>query len=94
MTGAAAGPAAAPGRLKSGRKDALTVISWDTATPWCVAAVTRFEAGGALALAEFSGREDLSHSRLLPPLMKSLLHEAGLKAGELDLAAVGRGPGS
>jgi tRNA threonylcarbamoyladenosine biosynthesis protein TsaB len=72
----------------------LTVISWDPATPWCVAAVTRFEAGRALALAEFSGREDVTHSRLLPPLMKSLLHEAGLKAGELDLAAVGRGPGS
>lgn len=73
----------------------LTVMAWDTATPWCVVALERFEAdGSSVSLGRFENREAGTHSRILPSTVAGLLQEAGLSAADLDLIAVGRGPGS
>lgn len=70
----------------------LTVLAWDTATPWCTAALVRFDQSG-LTINEALNDSGL-HSQLLPPLVARLLAEAGLTPAQLDLVAVGRGPGS
>lgn len=70
----------------------LTVLAWDTATPWCAAALVRFDSRG-LRAEEFLSDKGL-HSQLLPPQAARLMEKAGLRPADLDLLAVGRGPGS
>lgn len=73
----------------------LTVMAWDTATPWCVAALVRFETdGSSVPLGRFESREAGTHSQILPATVEGLLKGAGLSPADLDLIAVGRGPGS
>lgn len=71
----------------------LTVMAWDTATPWCSAALIKTSENGFELLAEFKS-DDGRHSRILPPQVKSMLGDNGLTPADLDLLAVGRGPGS
>ncbi len=71
----------------------LTVMAWDTATPWCTLALVRFTDQGMTVLSEFS-RAEGPHSQTLPPLVAQMLQDAGQAPADLDLVAVGRGPGS
>ncbi len=73
----------------------LTVMAWDTATTFTCAAIVRFTAGGAFeTLAGFELEGGPSHSQILPPQAAALLQGASLTPADLDLVAVGRGPGS
>lgn len=73
----------------------LTVMAWDTATPWCVVGLERFEADGRRSrLGCYQSQEAGTHSQTLPGAAAALLQEAGLMPADLDLLAVGRGPGS
>lgn len=72
----------------------LTVMAWDTATDWCAVVLESFEAGGPVSLGRFASNDSGTHSQVLPGAVEGLLKEAGLKPGDLDLLAVGRGPGS
>jgi tRNA threonylcarbamoyladenosine biosynthesis protein TsaB len=74
-------------------KKPFLVMAWDTATPWCAAALVSFEEERETVLAEFQGAEG-PHSRILPPQVARMLEGAGLAPADLDLLAVGRGPGS
>lgn len=69
------------------------VMAWDTATPWCTAALVRFEDDRETVLDEFQAALG-PHSQILPPRTARMLEEAGLAPADLDLLAVGRGPGS
>lgn len=70
----------------------LTVLAWDTATPWCSAALVLFDRWG-LKTDEFLSDKG-PHSQILPPQMALMLEKTCLKPTDLDLLAVGRGPGS
>ena len=70
----------------------LTVLAWDTATPWCAVALVLFDRFG-LKTDEFVGDKG-PHSQILPPQAALMLEKASLKPADLDLLAVGRGPGS
>ena len=71
------------------------ILAFDTATPWCAAALKRYPAGGAPPelVGSFLSDEG-TQSRLLPTVVKGLLDQAGLTLNDLSLLAVGRGPGS
>ena len=71
----------------------LKVMAWDTATPYCTAALLSFEDQGFEVLAEFQSESGV-HSQVLPPQLELMLKENRLKAADLDLLVVGRGPGS
>ena len=71
----------------------LMVMAWDTATPWCTAALAKISGNGVETLAEFKS-DDGRHSKLLPPQVESMLKSNNLAPADLDLLAVGRGPGS
>lgn len=72
----------------------ILIMAWDTATPLCTIALAKVgEDGKAEVLGEFQSYEGM-HSRILPPEAARLLDGAGLAAKDLDLLAVGRGPGS
>lgn len=74
---------------------ALNVMAWDTATTCTCAAIVRVAKDGAFtALAEFAREGGPSHSQILPPQLEALLKSVGLRAHDLDLLAIGRGPGS
>ncbi|MDR1546781.1 MAG: tRNA (adenosine(37)-N6)-threonylcarbamoyltransferase complex dimerization subunit type 1 TsaB, partial [Deltaproteobacteria bacterium] len=71
------------------------VLAWDTATPQTTAALV--EIGPELAFRILSARlgdGSESHSAFLPPQVAEILQEAGRRPQEIDLVAVGRGPGS
>ncbi|UQZ88748.1 tRNA (adenosine(37)-N6)-threonylcarbamoyltransferase complex dimerization subunit type 1 TsaB [Deltaproteobacteria bacterium Smac51] len=73
----------------------VTVMAWDTATAWTSAAIVRVGEDGSFdILVEFELEGGPSHSQILPPQIEALLKSAGLSPVELDLLAVGRGPGS
>ena len=73
----------------------LTVMAWDTATNWCAVSLDRFETdGSSISLGRFTSSEAGTHSQILPGAVAGILKEASLTAGDLDLLAVGRGPGS
>lgn len=73
----------------------LTIMAWDTATPWCVVSLERFEAdGSSTSLGRFESREASTHTQILPATVDGMLKKAGLAPTDLDLVAVGRGPGS
>ncbi len=71
----------------------LTVMAWDTATPTCTIALVRQSQKGFEILADFQSESGV-HSQVLPPQTDQILREAGLTPADLDLLAVGRGPGS
>ncbi len=70
-----------------------TALAWDTASPHCSIALVQQSAESCEVLAEFTSDSGLS-SQVLPPQAARLLKEAGLTWAEVDLLAVGRGPGS
>ena len=70
----------------------LTVLAWDTATPWCTAALVLFDRWG-LKTDEFVSDRG-PHSQILPPQVALMLEKACLNPVDPDLLAVGRGPGS
>lgn len=71
-----------------------TIMAWDTSSPWCSLALVRYEAAGEPAvLGEFLSDEG-TQSQMLPAQVRRLLAEAGMSPADLDLVAVGRGPGS
>lgn len=71
----------------------LTIMAWDTATPVCTAALVRICENRAEVLASF--QDDGGHqSKVLPPAVESLFRHSRLSPADLDLIAVGRGPGS
>jgi tRNA threonylcarbamoyladenosine biosynthesis protein TsaB len=73
----------------------MTVMAWDTATAFTCAAIVRVAADGSFEIAaEFQAEGGSSHSQVLPPQAEAMLQSAGLTAGDLNLLAVGRGPGS
>lgn len=67
----------------------MNLLAVDTATEACSAALIAGE--NRYARRRIAPRE---HSRLLLPMMESLLAEAGMSWGGLDGLAYGRGPGS
>lgn len=70
------------------------IIAWDSSSPWCSLALVRYEATGEPAvLGEFLNDEG-TQSQMLPAQVRRLLAEAKLSPADLDLVAVGRGPGS
>jgi len=77
----------------------LTVIAWDTSSPWCSVALVRYEqaqppsARRGTVLGEFLSAAG-THSQMLPGQVQRLVAEAGLRPSDLGLVAVGRGPGS
>ena len=72
----------------------LTVMAWDTSSPWCsLTLITYDEAGKSIVLGEFLSDEG-TQSQMLPAQVGRLLAEAHLSPADLDLVAVGRGPGS
>lgn len=73
----------------------MTVMAWDTATTRACAAIVRVaEDGGFEVAADFQAEDGSSHSRVLPPQIEAMLKSAGLGVRDLNLLAVGRGPGS
>lgn len=67
----------------------MNILYIDSATEACTAAVCNH--GRVLSAFEISPR---GHARDLLPMAESLLAEAGLSYGQLDLIGFGRGPGS
>lgn len=98
-----AGSAGSAGALEMAAADEnrwpLTVIAWDTSSPWCSVALVRYEqaqppaTGKRAVLGEFLSAAG-THSQMLPGQVQRLVAEAGLSPADLDLTAVGRGPGS
>lgn len=71
-----------------------TIMAWDSSSHWCSLALVRYEASGEPAvLGEFLSDEG-TQSQMLPSQVRRLLSEAELSPTDLDLVAVGRGPGS
>lgn len=70
----------------------LTVLAWDTATDHCAAALIRRRDGEVEVLADHAGDFGL-HSQTLPPRAARMLEDNHLAPGQVDLLAVGRGPG-
>ena len=71
------------------------ILAFDTASPWCSVALKHFSADDSTP--ELLGRflsDEGTQSRLLPVVVKKLLDEAGLTLKDINLVAVGRGPGS
>lgn len=67
----------------------MLVLGIDTSTPATSVAVVRDDR----VLADHSEVAANRHGELLAPLVRQALHGAGVRAGELDLIAVGVGPG-
>lgn len=73
---------------------AFTIMAWDSSSPWCsLALITYDEAEEPTLLGEFLSDEG-TQSQMLPGQVRRLLAEARLSPADLDLVAVGRGPGS
>lgn len=67
----------------------MRVLAVETATEACSAAL--LTDSGVLTRFEYAPR---LHTRLILPMIESLLDEAGLKLTEIDALAFGRGPGA
>lgn len=67
----------------------MLVLGFDTATP----AVTATVCDGSRVLAETSTVDARRHGELLAPAIEQVMTEAGLRPADLDLVAVGVGPG-
>lgn len=72
------------------RTPAPTVLAFDTSTLSLAAAVMR-DGEIVCTMQSFADR---NHSVLIVPEIKKLLESAGISASEVDVVAVGRGPGS
>jgi tRNA threonylcarbamoyladenosine biosynthesis protein TsaB len=73
----------------------MLVLAWDTATPRLELALVEFgPAERRRVLSSFVGDGLASHGQALAPLIQSTLGSLGLAPKDLDLLAVGRGPGS
>jgi len=70
--------------------DQLTMLALDTSTASLTAALVR---GGAV-LGSVQSLSERNHSVQVVPALKKLLEDAGLSGKDLDLIAVGQGPGS
>jgi tRNA threonylcarbamoyladenosine biosynthesis protein TsaB len=71
------------------------VLAWDTATAVTTLALCEIPVGGPVrTLSARRGDGSASHSVFLPPLVRDVLAEHGLRPKDLDLLAAGRGPGS
>ncbi|MDR0882102.1 MAG: tRNA (adenosine(37)-N6)-threonylcarbamoyltransferase complex dimerization subunit type 1 TsaB [Candidatus Adiutrix sp.] len=68
-------------------------MAWDTSSPWCGLALARLEGRALTPLGHFCSSGG-THSGLLPHQVSLMLEAAGLKPSDLNLLAVGRGPGS
>lgn len=66
----------------------MNILALDASTELCSAALSI--AGKVTAIAELCPR---SHSQRLPEMVDKLLADAGLSLGDIQLLAVGRGPG-
>jgi len=67
----------------------LKLLAFDTSTEWCSAAL--WVDGEVRFTAVEAGQ---THSRILLPMVRALLAEAGLTLGGLDVLAYGKGPGA
>jgi tRNA threonylcarbamoyladenosine biosynthesis protein TsaB len=72
----------------------LRILAWDTATDFnCAALIYLSAAGDCLALEEFQSERGVQ-AQTLPPELARMLKKHSLRPADLDLLAVGRGPGS
>ena len=71
----------------------LKLLAFDTSTELLSVAALRGEPGGELPL-EYTSAGGAQASTALIPAIQQLLAQAGLRLGELDAIAFGRGPGS
>lgn len=67
----------------------MKILAFDTSTNWC--SVALWLDGETPFKAVEAGQ---AHSRLLLPMVRALLAEAGLSLGSLDAIAYGKGPGA
>jgi tRNA threonylcarbamoyladenosine biosynthesis protein TsaB len=67
----------------------MRLLALDTTTEACSVALLNGE-----AVAERHSVEPRAHTRILLPMIRQLLGEAGLGPGELDAVVLGNGPGS
>ncbi len=67
----------------------MKVLAFDTSTEWCTAALSL---DGEVRHAEAQAGQ--THSRILLPMIRELLSEAGLTLAGLDGLAYGKGPGA
>ena len=67
----------------------ITLLAVDTSTPACSVALWH---KGAVTGSSVS--EPRAHTRLLRPMIRELMAQAGLRVNQLDAIAFGRGPGS
>ena len=67
----------------------MQILALDTSTEYCSVALWRD--GEVMSHCELVGQK---HSEMLMPMLDKLLHEAGVKVGDLDGIAFGMGPGS
>ena len=67
----------------------MNLLALETATESCSAAL--LTGGRIITRSEIAPRR---HAELLLPMCESLLDEAGLRRSDLDVIAVGRGPGA
>jgi tRNA threonylcarbamoyladenosine biosynthesis protein TsaB len=73
----------------------VLVLAWDTATAVMSLALVDFDLSGKSTVVDSRvGDGETNHSALLPPLVQQVLDENSLSMKDLDLLAVGRGPGS
>jgi len=70
--------------------DQLTVLALDTSTASLTAALAR----GGKVLVSVQSLSERNHSVQVVPALKKLLEDCGLSGKDLDLIAVGQGPGS
>ena len=67
----------------------MKLLAVDTSSVACSVAL-QVESG----VSERHAEQAKEHTRLLVPMIRELLHEAGLQAGDLDAIVLGNGPGS
>jgi tRNA threonylcarbamoyladenosine biosynthesis protein TsaB len=73
----------------------MLVLAWDTATPRLKLALAEFgPTGQCRTLANREGDGQASHGQALAPLVQETLDAQNLTPNDLDLLAVGLGPGS
>ncbi|MDR1086249.1 MAG: tRNA (adenosine(37)-N6)-threonylcarbamoyltransferase complex dimerization subunit type 1 TsaB [Deltaproteobacteria bacterium] len=72
----------------------MLVMAWDTATACLDLALIKFEPDSRKILGRVAGDGQISHSQALAPRVKEMLADNSIKPGDLDLLAVGCGPGS
>ncbi|MDR1578310.1 MAG: tRNA (adenosine(37)-N6)-threonylcarbamoyltransferase complex dimerization subunit type 1 TsaB [Deltaproteobacteria bacterium] len=73
----------------------MLILAWDTASSALGLALVSFDVDGShRTLFQYTGQGEASHGQTLAPLVQQTLKERGLRPRDLDLLAVGCGPGS